>query len=325
MNDTSRPRLFFDEVIGKKDHAFTFLASLLNGGEAAAENGWRDYKEAGFLDKTGNADREKEGVKATWSENLSSFANTGGGVLIWGFHTKGKIPDKLSLAPDCGQLADLLRSLTNDATDPYVAGVEIEAIKAAKDSNAGFVVCYIPASTFAPHQAQWGERTYFIRAQDSNLPCPQTLLRSMFYPRAQSRLEPIIKMTASEMAGGSIQIQLQVNFVNLGPATAEVVIISIEPLNPLKTDEMYGDSWLKIGGDFVRYNSSLPPNFSPPQQIYIRGVLVGSPSVHFKFFAHNTPAHHSTVSFSNEEALKCFRDKGIIEKRGRSDPIAISS
>ena len=47
---------------------------------------------------------------------------------------------------------------------PYVAGVEVEAIKEPGNAKAGMVVCYIPASTFGPHQAQWGERTYFIRS-----------------------------------------------------------------------------------------------------------------------------------------------------------------
>ena len=45
MEDQSRGRLFFDEVLREKEDRFRFLSSLLNGGEVAAENGWRDYKE----------------------------------------------------------------------------------------------------------------------------------------------------------------------------------------------------------------------------------------------------------------------------------------
>ena len=81
-------------------------------------------------------------------------------MLIWGISTDRKNPDRLALARDCEQLAEVLRSLT---TDPYVAGIEVEAVKDPTDAKAGMVVCYIPASTFAPHQSQWGERTYFIR------------------------------------------------------------------------------------------------------------------------------------------------------------------
>jgi len=204
MAEHSRARLFFEEVRGKKEDAFQFLASLLNGGEAAAENGWRDYKEAEFIGKTGNTDKESDTIKRRWSENLSAFANTSGGVLIWGIRTSRKIPEKLSLAADCEQLADRLRALVNDATDPYVAGVEVEPIKDPANGKAGIVVCYIPQSSFAPHQAQWGERTYFIRTQDANLVCPQPLLRNMFYPRALSRLKPTVTMRASKGQEGII-------------------------------------------------------------------------------------------------------------------------
>jgi hypothetical protein len=322
MADHSRARFFFDEIIEKKENAFAFLASLVDGGDAAAENGWRDYKEAGFLGKTGNADQEKEKIKSIWSEYLSAFANTGGGVLIWGFHTKGKIPDKLSLALDCEQLADLLRSLANDATEPYVAGVEIRAIKNLTDAKGGIVICYIPASTFAPHQAQWGERTYFIRTQDSNLPCPQPLLRSMFYPRAQSRLEPIIKMTVQTLRGGAIEVSLEVSIMSLGPATAEVAIISVEELNLGQPHIDYDTAWEKIGANFVRYTFPLPPNFIAPQPIRIQGVLLSNGAkVVFRFFTHNAPAHHSTVSFTQQEILQYLSNKGTLERRGRCDPI----
>lgn len=323
MADSSRARLFFDEIIGKRTGAFPFLASLVKGGDAAAENQWRDYKQAGFLGKTGNADEEKEKVKCTWSENLSSFANTGGGVLIWGFHTEGKIPDKLSLAPDCEQLAELLRSLVNDATDPYVAGVQVEAIKEPADAKAGFVVCYIPASTSAPHQAQWGERTYFIRTQDSNLPCPQPLLRHMFYPRAQARLEPIVTMRAASQPGGVIGVLLEVRIRNLGPATAEVAIVSVEPSDlGSAVVSVDGIQWETIGHNFWSFRYPLPPSFVPPGLIQIQGVLMSSgPSVVFKFFTHNTPEHHSIVRFTQEEILDSLRTGRFLERPGRSELI----
>lgn len=324
MTDHSRARLFFDETIGKKEKSFEFLVALLNAGESAAENGWRDYKEAGFIGRTGNSDEDKEKIKKQWSENLSSFANTGGGVLIWGFHTKGKIPDKLSLAPDCQQLAELLRSLTNDATDPYVAGIEIEAIKDPTKPQQGIVICYIPASTFAPHQAQWGERTYFIRTQDSNLPCPQPLLRNMFYPRALSRLQPIVKMTAHAQQGGSISVKLEVRIGCLGPATAEVAMITIEERELSGPIILRGDQWEEIGGNILRLRHPLPPNLFAPSKIGIEGILLSNgASVMFRFFAHNTPVHYSTVSFTQEEVRECLRSKAPLERRGQSDPMPV--
>jgi hypothetical protein len=321
MADHSRARLFFNEVIENGQEAFALLESLINGGESAAENGWREYKEAGFIGKTGNAEKEVSDVKRLWAENLSSFANTAGGILIWGIQTNGKIPDKLSLAKNSVELANLLSRLTIDATDPYVAGVEVESVTVPSDPKAGFVVCYIPPSTSAPHQAQWGERTYFVRVQDSNLPCPQPLLRSMFYPRVRSRLEPVISMTACAK-DGAYRVSLQAKIANHGPATAEMALISVEARDLAQATIATDVQWEEIAASLFRYRYPIPPNFMAPHLIRIGGVAVSSgASAAFRFFAHNTPAHHSSVCFSQEEVLECVRSKNYIERRGRSDPI----
>src|SRR6266404_5939680 len=320
MADNSRARLFFNEVIGKREQAFAFLCSLLNGGDAAAENGWREYKEAGFIGETGNESQEKEMIKAKWSENLSAFANTGGGVLIWGFHTKRKVPDKLSLAPDCDRLAESLRSLVNDATDPYVAGVEVQAVHSPTHPSEGFVICSIPASTFVPHQAQWGERTYFIRSQDSNQPCPQTLLRNMFFPRLHSRLASNVKMTVQAQASGHILVYLETFILSLGPATAEVAMISVALRELGDRITSYGDHWERISDNLVKCRHPMPPNLVYPHPVKSRGVLLSNgAAIDCQFFAHNTPVHRSTVIFTQDEVLNCLRSNAPLERRGQSD------
>jgi hypothetical protein len=323
MAERSRARLFFEEVRGKKEDAFKFLASLLNGGEAAAENGWRDYKEAEFIGKTGNTDKENDTIKSRWSENLSAFANTSGGVLIWGIRTSGKIPEKLSLAADCEQLADRLRALVNDATDPYVTGVEVEPIKDTANGKAGFVVCYIPQSSFAPHQALWGERTYFIRTQDANLVCPQPLLRNMFYPRVLSRLKPTVTMRANKAQGGIIIAHLETRIANLGPATAETAIVSIEPKGLDNCRISYEPPWEEVGPkSVVTYRLPLLPNFAPPQRLNVVGTVLSEGAlIKFILFAHNTPVHYSEISFTQEEVLKCLSGNDDLVREGATNPI----
>jgi hypothetical protein len=323
MPEPSRARLFFDEIRNKESEAFQFVISLL-GEVDSAENSWRDYKGAGHLGKTGNPDKEDQGIKSCWSENLSAFANTSGGVLIWGIETKGKVPEKLSLATDCDSLADRLRTPTNDATDPFVAGVEVEAIKEpGRSDNAGIVACYIPASTFAPHQAQWGERTYFIRAQDANIPCPQALLRNMFYPRLLCRLKPTVTLNASKGQGGVIHVHLETKIANLGPATAETAVIAIELTDLHQCQISYEHPWIEVGPkSVVTYKFPLLPNFVPPQPLYATGT-VGSQgaSIKFIFFAHNTPVHYSEITFTQSEVLKCLSDQNRIVREGIVNPI----
>jgi len=194
-------------------------------------------------------------------------------------------------------------------------------VKEPNGANSGIVICYIPPSTFAPHQAQWGERTYFIRTQDANLPRPQPLLRNMFFPRVQARLEPTVKITVSDRAG-SIMIALDARIRSLGPATAEVAMIQVEPLNLHVEKVSFDPQWEEIAPNLLRYKYPLPPNFMPPHLIRVNGLLLNNgASIVFRFFTHNTQAHHATVSFTQEEALNCLYSKSSIKKRGRSDPI----
>jgi hypothetical protein len=313
--------LFYEEALGKGAGTFAFLAGLVNGGEAAEENGWRDYKAAGFIGKMSNPDEERQKVRKVWSEYLSAFGNTGGGVLLWGFHTIGKMPDRLDLASDCEELAGWLRMWVNDATDPHVAGVEVTAVKDPGDAKAGMVICFIPASTFAPHQAQWGERTYFIRTQDSNVVCPQPLLRNLFFPRLQSRLQATVKMTAYKRPDGTVKVVMEARIGNLGPGTAEVAMISFEPLDISAEPGHCDAGWQLVGTNLVTPRYPLPPNFVAPPLIAVQGTPSSSgASVKFSFFAHNTPAHEAIVRFSQEEIMECLNRQTHLERRVRGEP-----
>jgi hypothetical protein len=320
MANPSRARLFYDEVLSQKGNAFAFLQALI-GQPDAAENAWRDYKGAGFFGRDPKPGADKEKVKKVWSENLSAFANTGGGVLIWGFQTKDKIPDKLDLAQDCHSFADMLKTLVNDATDPYVAGVEVTAISQNAGAPEGIVLCYIPESGFGPHQALWGERTYWIRTQDSNLICPQPLLRNMFYPRLQARLEPVVKLTVSTDRGG-FGLFFEIRIRNVGPATADVAIVQVVPHAFQSQSPSCGGAWQHVDTGLFQSRYPLPPGYTSPHCITASGILLNQdPVLKFRFFTHNTPAHHAEVSFPSNEIIDTHRTKLPIEREARSHPV----
>src|ERR1035438_7010899 len=141
----------------------------------------------------------------------------------------------------------------------------------------------------------------------------------MFYPRVQARLAPVVKMVVNEHRG-IINIDLEAKIRSLGPATAEGALIQVEPRGLGGEKVSFDPQWQEIASNLVQYRHPLPPNFMPPHQIRIRGVLLGNgASVLFRFFTHNTPGHHSTVSFTQEEALNCLSSKKPVKRCGRSD------
>src|SRR6266542_1853157 len=69
----SNARAFFDEFLSQSDR-YAFLAGLVTTPPSTFETEWLDFK--------GNP--QPKDILKTWSEAVSGFANTEGGVLIWG-------------------------------------------------------------------------------------------------------------------------------------------------------------------------------------------------------------------------------------------------
>lgn len=290
---------FYAQIPELEKEAFAFIQSLI-GNSDAAENGWREYKGAAFIDKDPNW---KEKVKRFWSCNLSAFANTGGGVLIWGLEEKDEVPCGLSLAPDCGTLHALLVGWVNGATDPFVPNVKVRAIKNPAHQSAGFVAALIPGSVWPPHRAEWEGQQYWIRNQHANIACPPALLRSLFHPRKLARVGAEVTINAAKQAGGGgLQLSVSATMRNLGPGTAEAVVIAFQTKVLQSVRVHGGPSWEAFGAsNIVRCRFPLPPNFILPDAVTMGGVCSADLDLDILCFAHDTPVHYISIKATREE------------------------
>jgi len=181
----SRASVFFQKIesLGASV-AYEYIADLPKKSAETDENEWREFKAGGFLRALRSSSRKRRQetdrqLKSIWSESLGAFANSGGGVLIWGIRAPRNVAEGIDLVPDAKTIENRLTQLTSDAVDPPVLGVEVVA-STQKRSKSGFVVCYVPASDFSPHRSVWAEREYYIRTQDGNRSIPTAILRRMF-------------------------------------------------------------------------------------------------------------------------------------------------
>ena len=214
----SRAELFFQEILQNEEYAFSFLEGLADPAANTSENEWRDFKEAGWIGHQPDSDKR---VLQIWSENLGAFANSGGGVVVWGIKADNKIATAISLANDAPALAARLEEVANDAVDPPIMGVAVRAILKSKDERKGFVVCYIPESQFTPHRSVWANKaSFYIRFQDGNEPCSTATLRRMFYPHSSAFVVPLLKVKLFEIKGGGVALEANVSVANKGTASA---------------------------------------------------------------------------------------------------------
>src|SRR5262245_36535479 len=109
--------------------------------EREAEGPWLEFKNCG--DDGNNEDN--------LSATISAFANTDGGVLVWGIDARSTRQDPADVArakrpfDDPAGFVGKLQSITSRVVSPVVAGVDHFVVSSAGAAR-GFAVTYVPQS-----------------------------------------------------------------------------------------------------------------------------------------------------------------------------------
>lgn len=118
--------------------------------------------------------------KKNLAKAISCFANSGGGVLIWG------VDDAGSAKPisDAQRFLDSLLQMCFQITEPSVAGIEGVLINTDSSSDDGFIVLYVPESPAYPHRVILKQPEvnghYFVRSGSSFPKASHVRLEDMF-------------------------------------------------------------------------------------------------------------------------------------------------
>ena len=146
----TRAEIFFEAILSAED-PFAHIGVFVNSSPPTYETEWLDFK--------GGAASLEKGAHKIWSESLSAFANTEGGVLLWGLDCRrdesgvDQVVGK-SLVEEPDAFASKLRSMLSQMNSPPVAGVRIAAVRDPQRRDRGYVACYIPESGNKPHRAE---------------------------------------------------------------------------------------------------------------------------------------------------------------------------
>jgi len=224
----SAARGLFDEIKSHGERAAEFIASFCNQPNPRCENDWLDFK----VDPGDRNDKERKGI---WVEALSGYANTGGGVIVWGIDAPDRCAESVKPITNPDALRSLLQEWVRDGTDPPVPNVEVESFLFT-GANAGFVVCFVPESAHKPHCAIAKKcRQYFIRLADSFREAPTPLLRALFYPqfRAIPKLSVTVYWSQHESDPNLRRIYVYSNLANIGTGTARQPFLIVSTNSPM--------------------------------------------------------------------------------------------
>ena len=151
---------------------------------ATAEAEWVDYKRA-------------VAPKDNLSRAVTAFANTSGGIVLWGVDAPSPRPERSEApvdarAEDAAKFRTELEGLTSAAADPPVLGVEHLVIP-IDGGPRGYVATYVPASPSAPHRDI--HKVHRLRVGSSTIEMPHGLFAAYFGRRPTPSLSLVVAVT----------------------------------------------------------------------------------------------------------------------------------
>ena len=186
-----------------------------------------DYKQCDALQKTDNR-------KSEISKDVSAFANSAGGTLVYGMIENGHVPTALDVGYDANDISkEWLEQVINSRIQRRIDGVRVNQVKlsTAAPGRVAYVVS-IPQSIRAPHQAS--DRRFYKRFNFECVPMEEYEIRDVARRAVGPNLvfsflfnhdQTVAQLTNLGDRSGSVFLNPQVT--NEGPAPAEYVTIKM--------------------------------------------------------------------------------------------------
>ncbi|WP_165227275.1 RNA-binding domain-containing protein [Aquisphaera insulae] len=314
----SLARGFYEQFLGTSDKP-GFVRGLVNSTPLTFEKEWLEFKVCPV--DTANPQKAEQKLKTLWATNLAAFANTEGGVLIWGI--KAKEVDKIDAA--CGvemvprpeELRSRLMQLHHLATNPPLSGVEVHAV--TDEGEKGFVVCYIPQGRFVPYRAEFDINQYYIRVGDDSVVPSPVILRRLFFPQSLARIEVLVDLYFEKPPEADQSVRryhYDVTMRNIGNTTAHDVYIVIEDdLYDLRASNgltaLTGWRPVTVTGNRSSFTSMVPihPGLSAPVATSQKWYGMPSEGLDIKVWVYWRDAEHQTLAttFASGEVMRSAR------------------
>jgi hypothetical protein len=174
-------------------------------------------------------DLNREDDKKNFSKILSGFANSQGGIVIWGIKAK-EIATGQDVAFEEKPISQLtkflntLNRLEGQSVIPKIEGVINSKIEISKD--IGFVKTFVPASQIAPHMAHFAGKHYYKRSGDSFYQCEHFDIMDMFSRKRSPDLELSIRVAKKHDDGRFHQYFIIISITNKGKAIGRYLSLS---------------------------------------------------------------------------------------------------
>jgi predicted HTH transcriptional regulator len=177
--------------------------AIVAGGEAAVlDLIARREQETVTLEFKTKADasvgRLDKGDKRNLGKTVSAFANSQGGLQIWGIYAKREPGDDVDCAREAKPIADIERlksdviTLTGEILAPRHDGIVVEAIPSSNTPGTGFLLVRVNRSERRPHMSRApDDGRYYRRAGGATFPMEHGDIEDAFNRRRVAALSVV--------------------------------------------------------------------------------------------------------------------------------------
>jgi hypothetical protein len=207
-------------------------------------------------------DNNREIDKKNISKAISGFANSSGGVIVWGIKAKENeknqdIATDKSPIKELTKFLNILNRIEGQATTPPVTGIIHRKIELSDDF--GFIVTYVPPSEFAPHMANFADKHYYKRSGDSFYVCEHYDIKDMLHRKHSAALKLELKnKSVRQYLKDTLRYELTIALRNNGRNFAKAPLIKVEINSPYKFEDYGLDGNGNIGLFKVRATPRTP-------------------------------------------------------------------
>ena len=198
----------------------TDLQSLIRDG--VQESLSLDYKQSDSLSRS-------DGKKTELSKDVSAFANSAGGTIVYGMVERDQLPTELDQGFDPKDISrEWLEQVINSRIQPRIDGIRIKSVDltSTHPGRVAYVVS-VPQSLRAPHQAS--DWRYYRRFNFQSVPMEDYEIRDV----ARRATVPVLELEARDLrsvpgnSDRAVEMAVQLAAHNASSATANFVVITL--------------------------------------------------------------------------------------------------
>ena len=158
------------DFIHKTEYTEEDLLELIS--TQAEESVHLDFKSSGALDK-------KDDKRAEIAKDVSAFANSDGGIIVYGMNEENHVAHSLSYIDGNVYTKEWIERVINNGIQRRIEGIKIYPIRVDGDVRKSVYVVSIPRSANAPHMCS-KRHIYYKRYNFESVPMEEYEVRDLF-------------------------------------------------------------------------------------------------------------------------------------------------